>query len=156
MWRTFYVANFIAFKSSIWRTFYVANFIAFEALSEGHFMSLTCQWPSLTFRIAVGNFAKTSTLDRDDVFSIEGGESKTLPSGYEYVLIKGRLWCLGAIICCRWYICILSNTCVWKQTTLLCRFVCFWPVWGRITYCITICICTCSWISLLFFIVLYI
>ena len=88
-------------------------------------MSLTCQWPSLTFRIAVGNFAKTSTLDRDDVFSIEGGESKTLPSGYEYVLIKGRLWYLGAITCCRWYICILSNTCVWKQTTLLCRFVCF-------------------------------
>ena len=45
-------------------------------------MSLTYQWPSLAFRIAMGNFAKTSTLDRDDVFSIEGSESKTLPLKY--------------------------------------------------------------------------
>ena len=45
-------------------------------------MSLTCQRPSLAFKIAMGNFAKTSTLDGDGVFSIEGSESKTLPSGY--------------------------------------------------------------------------
>ena len=45
-------------------------------------MSLTYQWPPLAFEIAMGNFAKTSTLDRNDIFSIEGSESKTLPSGY--------------------------------------------------------------------------
>ena len=47
--------------------------------------------PSPAFKICYMQVCYTSTLDGDDDFSIEGGKSKTLPSGYGYVLIKGRL-----------------------------------------------------------------